>query len=310
MSKLGVVNEIHKNVRVNFPRRCVITKNIDDLWQADLIDMQPFSRENRGYRYILTVIDTFSKYAWAYPLKSKKKEDVSKALKLILENGRIPKHLQTDHGTEFYNENVKKVLKFYNINHYSTYSVKKASIVERFIRTLKNKMYKRFSLKGNYKWIDGTLDDLIVEYNHTYHRTIRMKPIDVNNNKVKVLQENILKNATTNSNSVKNKFNVGDLVRISKYKGVFDKGYTPNWSTEIFKIVKVQMTSPVTYLLEDQKHQSILGAFYEQELQKTKNPHIYLIEKVLKRKGKKLLVKWLGLPSSENEWIHKSSIIS
>ncbi|CAK1603722.1 unnamed protein product [Parnassius mnemosyne] len=108
------------------------------------------------------------------------------------------------------------------------------------------------------------------------------------------------------------KFKVGDYVRISKYKGTFEKGYTPIWSTKIFKIRKLQNTIPTIYLIEDTiRGQPILGEFYAQELQKTKNPNIYsyLVEKVLRRKGNKVLVKWLGLSSTENSWIDKSNIL-
>ncbi|CAK1578742.1 unnamed protein product [Parnassius mnemosyne] len=109
------------------------------------------------------------------------------------------------------------------------------------------------------------------------------------------------------NDNVKRKY-VGDYVRISKYKGTFENGYTPNWSTEIFIIRKLQNTIPTTYLIEDTiRGQPILGGFYAQELQKTKNPNIYLVEKVLRRKGNKVLVKWLGLSSSENSWIDKSN---
>lgn len=100
---------------------------------------------------------------------------------------------------------------------------------------------------------------------------------------------------------------VGDFVRISKYKGCFEKGFTPNWSTEIFKIYKVQDTNPTTYLLEDARSRPILGAFYKEEIQKTNHPDIYLVEKVLKRKRNKVYVKWLGLPASENSWIDKTN---
>lgn len=307
MSKAEVVNEIHKNVRVNFPRRKVIMKDIDDLWQADLIDMQAVSKENNGYKYILVVIDTFSKYAWAYPLKRKTKHDICKAFTDLFGKGRIPNNLQTDLGTEFYNDELKKILTKLNIRHYSTYSVKKASIAERLIRTLKTKMYKLFSLKGNYKWIDGLLKDVVHEYNHSYHRTIGLKPVKVNKNNAKMLHDRYTK--LSNRIVKRFKFSVGDFVRISKHKGLFEKGYTPNWSTEIFKIIKVQKTSPPTYKIEDAEKRAILGAFYEQELLKTKHPNIYLIEKVLKTKGNKVYVKWLGLPSNENCWINKSNIV-
>lgn len=308
MSKEIVVNELHKQARRNFPRRHVVMKDIDDLWQADLIDMQSVSKENSNYKYILVIIDTFSKYAWVYPLKQKKKENVHHAFQDLFQKDRVPKNLQTDLGTEFYNEKLKKLLQLYKINHYSTYTSKKASIVERLIRTLKNKMYKQFSLQGNYKWKDNILFTLINLYNNTVHRTIGMKPNEVTkSNKNHILKKYaLLHNKFT---SKKSRFKVGDFVRISKYKGTFEKGYTPNWSTEIFKIRKLQNTNPTTYLIEDARNRPILGSFYSEELQKTKHPNIYLVEKVIKKKGKKIFVKWLGLPTVENSWVDKSQVL-
>lgn len=306
MSKADVVNEIHKNARVNFPRRSVILKDIDDLWQADLIDMQALSNVNSGYKYIFVIIDCFSKFAWAFPLKNKTKEMVSKNLESLLATGRCPKNLQTDMGKEFYNNTFSNITQKYNINHYSTYSTKKASIVERFIRTLKNKIYKEFSLKGNYKWIAGVLDCKIREYNSTFHRTVGRPPATINHYNKKIVLQRYF-NTQSNKILKRKRFYTGDFVRISKYKSCFEKGYTPNWSTEIFKVIKVQGTNPTTYLLEDARSRPILGAFYEQELQKTLHPKVYLVEKVLKTKGKKVYVKWLGLPSSENSWIEKTN---
>lgn len=306
--KRDIIDEIHRSARINFPRRHVILKDIDDLWQADLMDMQNISKFNTNYKYILVVIDGFSKYAWAIPLKQKNKESVSMAFNTILScEKRIPRNLQTDLGTEFYNKSFQKIIKNNAINHYSTYSTKKASIVERLIRTIKSKLYKEFSLKGNYKWTDGTLAKIINRYNQTIHTTIGLPPAEVNHsNKTKVL------NTYFNQKQMKTKrckLKMGDFVRISKHKGCFEKGYTPNWSTEIFKFSKVNNTNPVTYLLQDIKQQPILGAFYDQELQITKHPDIYLVEKVLKRKGRKVLVKWLGLPLSENSWIDDTNVL-
>lgn len=310
MSKADVVDEIHKNARVNFRRRHVVMKDIDDLWQADLMDVQNISKQNSDYKYIFVIIDTFSKYAWAYPLKRKTKLLVFNILQNMFKKGRVPKNFQTDNGTEFYNEKIKNLTSDYNINHYSTFTTKKASIAERLIRTLKSKMYKEFSLKGNYKWMDGTLDKVVQKYNHTRHRTIGLCPAQVNQGTKRLVLNKYSKISRTDANLSKStKLKVGDFVRISKYKSTFEKGFTPNWSTEIFQIIKVQNTTPITYLIKDANHQPILGAFYQEEIQKTKYPHIYLIEKILKRKGNKLYVKWLGLPLTENSWINKTDIV-
>lgn len=307
MSKQQVVDEIHKGARKNFNRRCVILKGIDDLWQGDLIDMQKHAKDNKGFKYILVVIDAFSKYAWCVPVKSKTKLEITHAFESILKRGRIPSNLQTDFGKEFYNDLFQLLMKTYKINHYSTYSTKKASIVERLIRTIKNKLYKYFSLVGKYTWIGVPLNNIVDLYNNTVHRTIKHKPKDVNVRNQAIVMQNI--KCSTKPIIKKVKYKIGDHVRISKYKGDFQKGYTPNWSTEIFKVIKVNNTIPVTYKIEDQRKQLILGSFYEQELQKTKFPDVYLVEKVLKKKGNKLFVKWLGLSSNENSWIDKKAIV-
>lgn len=304
MERQEVVQELHKQARRNFIRRRVIHKGIDDLWQADLVEMGVYSKYNKGYRFILTVIDTFSKFAWAVPVKSKGSEDITNAMKSIFSLKRFPKNLQTDNGKEFYNKIFQNLMKKHNINHYSTYSIMKASIVERFNRTLKGMMWKKFSLQGNYQWIH-ICKDLINEYNNKKHRTIGMKPNAVNIEN----ESSILKQAYNHPKIYKfGKLKVGDHVRISKYKHIFAKGYTPNWTTEIFKIRTLQNTNPITYLLEDYQRNPIVGGFYEHELLKTHFPNTYLIENVIKTKGHQAYVKWLGFSNQHNSWINKDEL--
>lgn len=308
--KRDIVNEIYKYARKNFHRRQVLQKDIDDLWQADLMDMHNISKSNNNFKYILVIIDTFSKYGWAIPLKQKNKEYMTDAFSnLLSQQQRCPKNLQTDMGTEFYNSKFKKILKTHGINHYSTFSIKKASIVERFIRTIKTNLYKEFGFKGNYKWNDGTLNEIIERYNNSKHRTINMAPVHVNHKNKCILLTKFNAKCDKRSKHVRAKFKLGDYVRISKHKGCFEKGYTPNWSTELFKIKTVRNTDPVTYLIEDTKQQPIMGTFYSEELQKTKHPQVYLIEKIVRQKGNKMFVKWLGLPTSENSWILKECVV-
>lgn len=309
MSKQNIVDELHRSARRNFPRRCTIIKGIYDLWQADLIDVQKYASFNKGYKYILVVIDTLSKYVWVKPLKSKEKVCVTFAMQHILaESTQTPKNLQTDLGKEFYNDSFKQLMKKYKINHYSTYSVKKAAIVERVIRTLKSRLFKLFSLCGRYEWLGKNLNSVVQCYNNTIHRITKFKPVDVNNRNQMLVRTNIIKSQKHNTLK-RPKFRVGDHVRISKYKGDFYKGYTPNWSTEIFTITKINHTNPPTYHIEDRKNHSILGSFYEYELQRTMFPDLYLIEKVLKRKGNRLFVKWLGLSNEENSWVEKNALV-
>lgn len=303
-NKREIAYELHKPARLNYQRRRVKMKGLNDLYQSDLIEMIPYHRENGGYKYILITINTYSKYAFARPLKNKTGKEVASAMDDILNSVKTsPKNLQTDMGTEYYNMHFKAVMKKYGINHYSTYSNVKACIAERFIRTLKNNMYREFSARGSYKWID-ILPQLIRTYNNTVHSTIKMKPNQVKDN-------SLLKTVYRYKESyVKPRFAKGDFVRVSKQRKTFNKGYLPSWSTEIFKVKKIQSTYPPTYVLEDLDGSEIRGAFYNEELQKTKFPDFYLIEKVIRRKGDKALVKWLGFPSTKNSWIRTRDMTS
>jgi len=203
---------------------------------------------------------------------------------------------------------LQQLIKKHGINHYLTYSVLKASVIERFNRTLKNDMWKMFTLNGSYKWFD-LLPRLVLNYNARKHRTIGMRPVDVTPAVAKRLLAMVYNHVKIAGPA---KFKVGDSIRVSKYKTIFEKGYTPNWITEVFKIVKVQHTNPVTYLLEDFRGKSIAGAFYEYELHRANYPDIFLVEKVLRRRGNEVYVKWLGFDgshSSFNSWIHKENAI-
>lgn len=309
MSKSQVVDEIHKPVRKNFPRRHVLVKGLNDTFQADLIELKQYSPENNEYNYILTVIDIFSKFAWARPIKTKTGLEVTNAMESIfISNHRIPKNMHTDQGKEFYNKTFNTLMRKYGINHYSTYSSLKAQIVERFNRTLMNKIWKLFSLNGSHNWTKF-LTSVIDEYNNSKHRTIKLKPVEVD-----VTNEHHLLNTVYEKQFRMNsyddaRYHVDDFVRISKYKSVFEKGYTPNWSTEIFKVYKIQLTNPITYLLEDIHGDRIKGAFYEQEIQKVAFPDVYLVENILKVRKNLVYVKWLGFDDSFNSWIRKIDLL-
>lgn len=302
-----IVNELHKNVRKNFKRRRVVMFGINDLLQADLVEMIPYRKENKNFRYLLTVINVFTKFAWAKPIKAKTANDVAVAFNSILNSiPYTPNNLQTDAGKEFFNSKFKKLMLDFNINHYTTYSKLKASIVERFNRTIKSKMWKQFSLQGSYKWIT-IIKDIVKEYNNTYHRTIKMAP----NNVKKADEKRLLTTVYSNIKTFKRgKFKVNDYVRISYNPTLFEKGYTPNWSTEIFQIRKVQLTNPVTYLLSDYQQNNINGGFYEHELQLCRYPNTYLVEKVLRKNKGQLFVKWLGFDPTHNSWIDQNDLKS
>ena len=179
---------------------------------------------------------------------------------------------------------------------YSTKSV----VAERFIRTLKSKIYKYMTSMSKNVYINK-LNVLVNKYNNTYHTTIKMKPTDV--------KDNTYINTNKEINYKDPKFKVGDYVRISKYKNIFAKGYMPNWSEEVFVIDRIKNTVQWTYVINDLNGEEITGTFYENELQKI-NQKEFRLEKVIKRKGDKLYVKWKGYDNSLNSWINKNDIIN
>ena len=174
---------------------------------------------------------------------------------------------------------------------YSTNNEGKSVITERFIRTLKTKIYKYMRAISKNVYIDK-LDDIVKEYNNKYHTSIKMEPVDV--------KDNTYINVKKETNDKNPKFKVGDHVRISMYKNIFAKSYMANWFEEIFVIRKIENTVPWTYV--------IFGTFYEQELQDARQNE-YRIEKVIKKKVDKLYVKWKGYNSSFNSWIDKKDIV-
>ena len=182
---------------------------------------------------------------------------------------------------------------------YSIHNEEKSVIAERFIRTLKSKTFKHMTTISKNVYFD-VLDDIVNKYNNTVHRTIKIKPID--------FKDNTYVDSKKEVNDKDPKFKVGDYVRISKYKKLFAKGYTPNWSEEVFIVSKIKNTVPWAYVINDLNGEEITWTFYEKELQKT-NQKEFRIEEVIKRKGDKLYVKWKGYNNWFNSWIDKKDLV-
>ena len=299
----------HKPARKHYPTRRYVTRGLDSQWQADLVEMRPYARLNQGNNYLLTVIDMFSRYAWAEPLKRKTPDEVIAALIRIFEkDGRKPRYIQTDEGTEFENKKVRAFLERHGIEQFSVKSQFKAALVERFNRTLKTKMWRIFTHRGNYIWTD-ILPQLLDAYNRSSHRILGRAPIEVTkDNEVNVWVDQY--SSVKKPSRKRAKFQVGESVRISKAKGLFEKGYKPNWSEEIFKVHAINRKyRPITYQLRDSGEQIIEGSFYDYELQSVDDSEaIYTVERILRTRGKgpykQYLVKWLGY--DERSWINHS----
>ena len=179
---IQLADELHKPIIIKFKKRKVYSSFKDNIWGVDLADMQLLSKFNKGFRFLLCVIDTYSKYAWVVPLKDKKGVSIVNAFQKILNvSGRKPNKIWVDKGSEFYNISFKKWLKDNDIEMYSTNNEGKSVVAERFIRTLNNKIYKHMTAISKNVYIDK-LDDIVKEYNNTYHTSIKMKPVDVTDN--------------------------------------------------------------------------------------------------------------------------------
>ena len=293
---------MHKPVVHRFRKRTVYVSGIDEIWAADLVDMQSFAKDNDGVKYLLTVIDVFSKYGWIVPLNDKSGKSTAAGFMKIFTSGRKPGKVWVDKGREFYNTDVKKLIELY-----STENEEKSCVVERWNRTMREKMFKYFTANSTRRYID-VLNEMVNSYNNTRHSSIKMTPAKAS---LKANEKTVWMNLFGNEihKAIKPKFSIGDKVRITKKKNIFEKGYTPRWTEEIFTISTIQYTDPPTYKITDANDEEIQGSFYEQELQKS-TQEIFRIENVIRKRGNKSLVKWLGYPDSFNSWVDNDALIT
>ena len=293
---------MHKPVVHHFRKRTVYVSGIDEIWAADLVDMQSFAKDNDGVKYLLTVIDVFSKYGWIVPLNDKSGKSTAAGFMKIFTSGRKPGKVWVDKGREFYNTDVKKLVELY-----STENEEKSCVVERWNRTMREKMFKYFTANSTRRYID-VLNEMVNSYNNTRHSSIKMTPAKAS---LKANEKTVWMNLFGNEihKAIKPKFSIGDKVRITKKKNIFEKGYTPRWTEEIFTISTIQYTDPPTYKITDANDEEIQGSFYEQELQKT-TQEIFRIEKIIRKRGNKSLVKWLGYSDSFNSWVDNDALIT
>ena len=301
---------LHKPRRRRFPTLPVVVFGMDEQWTADLIEVINIAKYNRGYRYLLTVVDVFSKYAWVEPVKSKTGKAVTEAMTKILKRsgGRRPINLQTDDGKEFYNKTFQALMKQKGIHHFSTSGDTKASVVERFNRTLKQRLYRYFTVKNTLNFVP-VLQDLVQGYNRSYHRSIRMAPSQVSlANSVDVWETLYGKKGKIKKPSLK----VKDRVRLNKKFRQFKKGYLPGWTEEVFVVKSVRLGKVPTYKVEEWDGTPVKGTFYEQDLQKVTmdDDALFRIEKIVKRKGNKVLVRWKGWPDKYDTWLEKADVLA
>jgi Integrase core domain len=304
---------LHRPRRKRFKRNFYNITNISDLWQTDLICWESLADHNDGYKYILVVIDVFSKFAYSVALKSKTADSIIEAFKLIFNKTVLkPLQLSSDKGGEFRN---RKFQYFMKKNHIRYDVVEddqnKSSIAERFIRTLTTLIHKYFTAENTLRYVD-VLEKITKSYNHRKHRSIGMAPIEVNETNILKVYDNLTRHRKKSLTEPKCK--VGDYVRVSRNKHLFEKNYTANYSHEVFIIDRVLFRDPIVYRLKDLLGEEISGVFYEPEVQKVifdENTE-YLIDKIIKTRTKlgrkQSYVSWKGWPEKFNSWIDTKEI--
>jgi hypothetical protein len=265
-------------------------QKIDEQWQLDLIDFSNLSKYNNNFKYLLVVIDVLSKFVWVEKLYNKSAQSIVEAFQKVIKlSNRKPQFIFSDPGSkyivkishkdilinffqfleEFDNSLFAKLCRKEKITHFFSRNTEtKAPNVERVIRTLKEKIYKYFTFKNSYRYIDE-LKFIVDSYNNSVHSRTKFKPSDVNINNQEIVFLNLYKNILSKPTKVK--FHESDIVQIQKLKTPFDKGFTPNWQNELFKIDKIIHSLPhPRYKVKDFRGENIVGSFYQEELQKVR----------------------------------------
>ena len=261
------VHGVHRRiVKRTFPRRRVIARFPFDLFMADLMEFPQYKFRNRGYRFALILIDVFTKKLYTAPLKKKTKEETAKAFETIFHDfDEFPINLVTDKGLEFYNSEVRKIFDSYGINHYSTPTKTKwkASVAERVIRTIKSRLFKYFKADKTTNWVD-VLPVFTKNYNSTPHSSHGFPPEDVSSENRDIVYKKLY---PQNTLTIVCKLKIGDKVRKIRDKTLFEKGYTENWSDEIYKISASRQSNTVCwYKLENLAGEEQEGVWYYYQL--------------------------------------------
>ena len=243
------IDEIYsKPPRKNYPTNKIVYNFVDEIWSIDLADFSDYkTSNNKGFRYIFIVIDNFSKYLWAIPLKNKYSQTITNEFSNILSTSkRKPIKIESDRASEFYNNIFQNFLKSKNIQHYSRYTDKGPSIAERVIRTIRNLLKKPVFEKGKADWL-SELSSIIKQYNNTIHHSIKMTP---NQASKKSNEKEVFSNLTDDRVKQQPKFKLGDLVRTADIKTVFSKGDSTNWSYKLYTITEVIHVTITSYRID------------------------------------------------------------
>lgn len=307
------VYTLHRPARNRFARNMTIAHAEGEWCQADLADMQGYADANDGHRFLITFIDVFTKKATAVPIKSKNMNDVAAGLDSILSEFRC-RNLLTDRGLEFNNAKVKELMDKYDIRLCFAHNEQiKAAVVERFNRTLKTRMHKYFTSKGTRRYVN-VLDALISSYNRTVHSSTGMRPIDVDSSNTDVVFRRLYGASSQRALNLKKpvdvrNLKVGDNVRIRYILTPMQKSYFPMFSDQVYTISAVVPEYPFhMYRVKNWAGNVMNRKYYAHDLQLVSKDVRHRVERVLKRRGNRALVKWIGYPNEANSWIRWSQL--
>ena len=305
-----------KDIRRKFQRARVVVEGLDSLWDVDIMDMASLSDKNDGIKYQMVAIDIFSRFGWCIPMKNKTSSETVHAFQKLLKGPRRPKLIRTDKGKEFQNTAVNHYLQKLEIHHFVSQNTEtKANYAERFIKTIKHKIFRYLMKQRTQRYVD-VLDDIISSYSHTVHQSLGRPPASVNkeNESESRFEQYLLRkkgNKQTKGKRKRFKFTIGQTVRLSHIRHIFDRQYSQKWTGELFRIKsRFWRDGTDMYKLEEYSGGFVIkGSFYSSEIQPVNVDALteFSIEKILRRRTrnnvKEVLVRWLHWPKKYDSWI-------
>jgi len=305
----------HRPDRPVFPRQKIIMSKIDQQWDGDIMDMSKYAKFNKGVKYLAIFIDIFSRYAWVEPMKTKTPKEMVKVMQKVFSDGRKPQYLRTDKGSEYIARVTKQYLRDENIIHFTTENVIHANYAERFIRTLKGKLYRYFTKQNTYRYVQ-VLEEIVDSYLDSIHSTTGMRPVDITQTNEQYVYEKLYlpTQLLEEKKHVSYKYAVGDHVHMSLARRAFNKGYRDTFTQEIFIISRRIRSHPARYKLKDLLDEPVAGSLYEAELQPAQYSEnmTFPIEKVLsyttKNNKRMAKVRWQGYPPKFDSLVEAASI--
>ena len=257
------INEIYsKAPKKNYDTNKTDVYHIDDIWSLDILDLKDYGpKNNRGYRYVLVIIDNFSKFGWTTPLKNKNAQTIKDSFEnILISSKRKPNLIETDRGKEFYNNIFQDFLNKNNIKLYSRNTSLGAVFAERFNRTIRDLLKRPIFEKGDGNWID-ILQTITKQYNNRIHSSTKLSPKDAS---LKKNEGYVYKNLLDKRKKITPKFQINDLVRVADLKKTFSKGDTTNWSYKLYEITEI-----INDTIPDYKIDNLPERYNESLLKKT-----------------------------------------